>query len=763
MRRPVVCFSAMFGLGICMAFIMDLPMSAIIISVTVSLIVVVLAYLNRAQSYMKNGVLLICVMMLGGLWFGLCDLRIDPISQQAGNDVRIQGIVTEADFEADSCSLVVRTNQAKTLVKFYGNCEHLKNCKGTTVDVCGVAELPQTRRNPGCFDYRLYLKTCGIHTIIRAESIKTVAGSEIPYLKLTGSIRNTFMKKTEQYVEPSVQGMIMAIMFGDKTMLDEDVYSEFQKNGTAHVLAVSGLHTGIIYAFFVFLWKWKKGSLFYITVSVMLLFYMSLADFSPSVVRASFMIFIHLLAELLRCRYDLLTAAGLTFAVMLAWNPYQLFNTGFQLSFLAVTSLAVIIPFVKKFYQGIFLSAIAIQGGMVPYTAYVFNYISIGSILANIPVIFIAGIMLPVGICALASMFIPGELFGFLIKMMEICCDVMIGINEFFYVSGKTSFDVISPPVWLLIVYYGALFSLLSETGQLMIVRRQVRRIAVVATAICLTALLSVLVMSEPFDEAGIVFVDVGQGDCIHIRTPSGKNYLVDGGGDTDYDVGVKTLKPYLLKNGVRKIDAAFVTHLHEDHYGGIKSLSAEGMIDMIGVYEANRYKKAELEAELDSEILYVHKGYSFNLDDDIVLEVISPEAESENNYRSMLENEEDENKMSLIMKITYKGKTLLVTGDIDEEGERDLIKKYSSELSCDIMKVPHHGSKYSSSEEFVKVTNPALAVFQVGRNNYGHPSAEAIARYRDRGCETARNDADGAIGLIIDYGKTFEVIKMFN
>ena len=763
MRRPAVLYSAAFGMGILMAFKLKVYMPVLIIAVTWIVAYTLYLHLYTSKFSREKICSVICVIMIGSLWFGIAEMQKDPIAARAGSAVSLNGIITEADFEEDACSLVIKSDSSKSIVKYYGDTEHLENCIGKSAEVYGKVELPQERRNPGCFDYRLYLKSCKIYTIIKAESVRITGDREVPYLQWTGAVRNTFRMKMEQYVDVSRQGLIMAILFGDKTMLDEELYSEFQKNGTAHILAVSGLHTGIIYAFFVFLWRGKKGSFFYVMVTALLLFYMSLADFSPSVVRAACMIFLHLMAGLFRCRYDLLTAASLTFAAMLIYNPYQLFNVGFQMSFLAVASLAVIIPFVKKYYQGIFLSAIAIQAGMVPYTAFTFNYISLGSILANIPVIFIAGIMLPTGVCALISMAVPGELFGFLIKMVDICCGLLININDFFYVSGKTSFDVVSPPVWLLIVYYGMLFFFLSETGQLMAVRKEYRKIIYAAAVIMVVAVLSVPVTSTPFLRAGIVFVDVGQGDCIHIKTDSGKNYLIDGGGDTDYDVGTKTLKPYLLKNGVSKIDAAFVTHLHEDHYGGIKSLAADGMVEMICVYEGNKIAEANIESETTAEIQYLHRGYKVDLDEDIYIEVISPERRTEEDYIKMAENEEDENESSLIMKVSYKGRTLLVTGDINEDGEAELIRNYGSELTCDIMKVPHHGSKYSSSEKFIETAQPALAVFQVGRNNYGHPSEDAIGRYREYGCEIVRNDREGAIGLVIDDNTTFKVIKMIN
>lgn len=763
MRRPAVFISAAFGTGILAGYYLNVSLMILFIMETGLLAYVLYLHLYDPHNIRKNIGIIVCIILLGNIWFGVAAMKMDPLINQSGKTLKTAGIITEADVTGNKGTFVINCDSAKSIVKYYGDCDYLKQSIGKSVEVYGRIELPQERRNPKCFDYRLYLKSCNIKTIIYAESIKLTDEKTIPYLKWTGAVRNTFSDKVSRYVNDYKKGLIMAIIFGDKTMMDEEVYSDFQRNGTAHVLAVSGLHMGIIYAFFVFLWRGKKGSLFYIMVSGVILFYTSLADFSPSVVRAACMIFLHLTATLLKRRYDLLTAASLTFLGMLLFNPYQLFHVGFQLSFLAIVSLAVIIPFVQRFYTGIFLSAIAIQAGMVPYTAFVFNYISLGAVLANIPVVFIAGIVLPIGVCALICMTVPGELFGFLIKMVDLCCEVMIKINDFFYASGKTSFDVISPPVWVLVIYYGILFLFLSETGQILFIRKKVKTIILSLTGVITIAFISVFIMATPFDNCGIVFVDVGQGDCIHIKTDSGKNYLIDGGGKTDYDVGMKILKPYLLKNGVRKIDAAFVTHLHEDHYGGIRSLADDGMVEMIGTYEANRQIEEKLKKETSAEIVYLHRGFKIDLDDNVYIEIISPEAESEDAYIRMMENQENENDLSLIMKVSYKNVTLLITGDIDEQGEEDLIKHYDTELACDIMKVPHHGSKYSSSENFIETVCPQLAVFQVGRNNYGHPSAEAMERYQAIACQIVRNDMNGAIGLIIGDNSAFEVIKMID
>lgn len=761
MRRPAVSAAAAFGAGIVTAYHVDISILIWMIILTAVLIISIYDYLHTGKCKLME--IIVCMMLLGGVWLEAEELRPDPLTEMYGEKTEVEGVVKQLARKENMYSMVLETGESKVLVKYYTEDPLGEDCCGDVIRVSGTMEQPQGRRNPGCFDYSLYLRSCGIQTILKADKIEMTDMPGIRYLQYSSRIKSTFEERLAGSTDQDTAGMVMAIMFGDKDMLDSDTYSDFQKNGTAHVLAVSGLHTGILYAFFAMIWRGKKGAAFHICTFVILFMYMSLADFSPSVVRAACMIFLHLAAGLLRCRYDLLTAAGVTFMTMLIIEPFQIFHVGFQLSFLAIISLGIILPFVDRFYKGVFLPAVAIQAGMVPYTAYVFNYVSAGAFLANIPVIFLAGIILPLGLCDLAAAFMPCGLFGFLTEVLELACDLLVWINGLFYASGRTSFDVTSPPVWLMIVYYGIVFFALSETGQILFMRREWKRLLSGAAAVVVFAGFSIPVMRSPLAGSEITFVDVGQGDCIHVHTAEGRNYLIDGGGSTDYDTGMKVLKPYLLKNGVKHIDTAFVTHLHEDHYGGIRSLSADGMIKNIAVYEANICKEELIKTETDSKIIYLRRGHRICLGENIFLEVISPEAGTLSAYENMITNEEDENKSSLIFRLEYKGRTVLITGDIDEDGENELIRKYGSELDCDIMKVPHHGSKYSSCADFIEAVSPEMAVFQVGRNNYGHPAQESLERYEEAGCIIARNDQDGAIGISIEDDGNMKVIKMIH
>ena len=249
--------------------------------------------------------------------------------------------------------------------------------------------------------------------------------------------------------------------------------------------------------------------------------------------------------------------------------------------------------------------------------------------------------------------------------------------------------------------------------------------------------------------------VDVGQGDCIHFRI-GGKNVMIDGGGREGYDVGEKTLKPYLLKNGVRKIDLAFVTHLHTDHYEGIRSLCRAGMVKKLCVYEGYRPVEKDILSECGirkEDIIYVSSGDVITVGS-ARFTILSPVKRSLLEYEELIQDEEDENRKSLMIKAEYKGINTIVTGDIGYDGENDVLERIGRDgLDCDILKVGHHGSRTSTSWDFLKALSPEIAVIQVGMNFYGHPSKGVLDRLSASGIKYFRNDRNGAVGIRIKRG----------
>ncbi len=645
---------------------------------------------------------------------------------------------------------------------------------GTQLNVTGEVELPSGRRNPNCFDYQLYLKTIGIDRIMNVQTmdIKEESRSLQGWLFLQ---KEKYLTKLKASAGESAAGLMRGILFGEKTEIGEDTLEEFQRNGTAHILAVSGLHIGILYGVLGKLWRGKKGWLYFWMVTLVLLGYSFLASFSPSVIRASVMIVLHLYAKVRHLRYDLGSASFVVLLLVLLRNPMQLFHTGLQMSFLAVLTLSSAAPFFRKFYQGIFLSSGVVQLGLLPYTAYVFNYVSLASVFINVPIILLAGFLVPLGIGGFAMDLLLSQmvllsgadfmsdgvfqmLFELLGQVLSGLCQLLTMCNGMTCIKGVTSFEITSPPRWLLAGYYLLLLLFLSEEGRLLILRKKKK---IVALLICLCLGVSAVfgqATATGFEKTSIVFVDVGQGDCMHIRTEDGRNYLVDGGGKIDYNLGKKTLKPYLLKNGVRRLDGAFVTHLHTDHYKGIAELCQEGMVNKLFLYEGSRNKTEQICRETGlsaDDLVFLHAGQTVSLGDADPakntperIEVLWPETGERSGASLQKNGEEDENETSLILKIHAGGMRLLATGDVDAACEDRLAAKYRDGLKVDLLKVAHHGSRYSWSDAFAKYAEPQAAVFQVGKNNYGHPNGEIIAGYEQAGAGIWRNDLQGAVGF---------------
>lgn len=644
-----------------------------------------------------------------------------------------------------------RSYKKKILVNVYSDIADYRTVLWDRVYITGEVSIPKERSNPGTFDYRRYLKSIGIRCIITAENIENVkkAGGIAALLKSAKC-------RTADIFESALgddSAVVMGLLFGETSGIDEDIIETFRRGGTAHVLAVSGLHLGLLYSFLCRFKRKKRSIPADIAIVLALSAYTALAGFTASVVRACLMIFIHIAGNHLNRRYDLISSTCVSMIIILAVNPMQIYSAGFQMSFLAVITLGIMIPLIQKKIKGILLPMIAVQTGMVPYTMYVFNYVSLTSVISNIPVYFIAAAMIPAGILVIAFCWLPviakpaAMITGLFVKLLLWC-------NDFTYMGGVFTFDVASPSVIFLAVYYIFIFYMCSEAGQIALIRRNYKKIAAVFAAAVICGAGCSVYLSDGFEKTDMVFVDVGQGDCLHIKA-GGKNLLIDGGGSFNYNVGKSTLKPYLLKNGVTKIDMAIATHLHTDHYQGLKELSQTYRIKKLGVYEANSVNENHLKKEFKTdEILYLAAGDVINMGRNVSVEVLSPD-------RGNPLDEKDENKNSLVLRVNVKGSGVLMTGDIDEKGEKTLIE--DTDIKADILKIAHHGSRYSSCEKFIAVAAPKIAVIQVGKNTYGHPSEEVIKRLEEHKITVLRNDEQGAVGIRVNKAGDFGIVTMRN
>ena len=667
------------------------------------------------------------------------------------------------------------------------NARLVEKCRmiGNVIRFSGKIDIPEKNRNPRCFDYRVFLKGKKTAYISSTKHVQVIYDTTDFISKLKREIiilRERFIDSVEK--DETIAALMRGMLFGDTSYIPEDLSEDFRRNGTAHILAVSGLHIGLLYGIFKAIRKRFRFPGISAVFVFVLLSYGTMSLWSVSVTRVILMIILMELGDHIDRRYDLLTSLGFVSMLSLMANPYYLYSASFLMSYIAILSIGTIGPvleekFSKHLSETIRMS-LSVQLGLIPYTAYAFNTVPLGAIVINIPVILIMSltitliaISVPVVITASLIPF-TAVLPGLIYFPAECCIRLLIYINELFAEIQFLSPDVISPPLPVVILVYGIIFLFCSENFRIEKIRNTYRMVQIEAGLILVVTLLSCFTWMTDFDKADIVMVDVGQGDSMHIKA-GGKNYLVDGGGSDKFEVGKKTLKPYLLKNEVSHIDGAFVSHLHTDHYRGICELAKDGMIDSIFVYEMNHLKVKQIMNDTglsQDRIFFLRKGHKILLGKNSMLEVLWPPSYTDEKYIEMIADEADENDSCLIMKITVNGVSLLATGDLGENGEHDIIEAYNIAgnqsandiLEADILKVGHHGSKTSSCDNFLDAVSPSFAAIQVGKNNmYGHPAKETIERLKLRDIKVMRNDTEGAVGFIISSGKVKQAVIMRN
>lgn len=675
--------------------------------------------------------LFFCTFVIIVLTFIVCKLCQDYSQDDIKTDIAettLTGKIVSIQVDSDKSKLIIEKGDGeRALISYYGKQNISNDWYSSFVKIPCKLEIPRGQSNPRCYDYKLYLKS---------QKIRYIASADIVYeVKKSSNLYDIFCKnlliKKEQFLnsisDTETRAFVDGILFGNKDNLDENIYDDFKSNGTAHILAVSGLHVGIIYKIVEkLLGKVQKKSNFIISITVLWCLGI-LTGWTPSVIRAVGMIYIKLYALYFDKRYDSLTAMAATALFMIFENPYVVFNTSFQMSYMAVLSILLIMPHIPKTVPDYIAIILSVNVGLIPYQLLQFNTFSITSFIANIPVVFLAGIILPIIFVFFCIFMVTGCNVEFLEVIVKAVSKFTVLVNEMF-TFDIDAIDMVSPPIWLCVLIYGGIFLLFSEYVLILRERKERSKIIVIIAFICFAAIGSGFLFHSDFDDADIVFVDVGQGDCIHLKA-GGKNILIDGGGKSDYNVGKNVLKPYLLKNGIKFVDLAIATHKHTDHYKGLEELVDEGMADSVevGLIAGKTYKICE---NVTIDTLWPIKRYEEDMN-------------------------QDENKNCSVFMVTCDETKILITGDLDSEGEKQLMEYYgnSDTLKGDILKIGHHGSQYSTSEEFLEKVDPVYSIIQVGRNNYGHPHMKTIEKICRKGI-ILRNDENGAVGFNLKKGK---------
>ena len=601
--------------------------------------------------------------------------------------------------------------------------------------------------NPGCFDYRDYMRSKGIAFRLKVQSAEYHCDDNIIWLykRKLSTAREDFLSQFDENRASFLRGLV----FGDKSEIDEDVIKEFQLNSTGHILAVSGLHIGFLYALLRFLSARNKtwpASLFIITVMII---YGEMTMWSSSVIRAVIVLSLSILSVNLRKPFDLLTSISAAAFIILVFRPYMLFNSGFQLSFGAMSAIAFFSKRISK-YLGEFLAVtFSVQIGTIPLIAGSFHRVNLIAFLINIPIITLSSVLVPMSILLLLVNILIGRIPGFAVSLIEFGVEALLMINHKLSFDGAFSNLSSGAGTAWTVTFLIAEFILSSEWFRINVLRKDYKTLRNAFILLLIPIIFMHSALYDPFCDDEIVFVSVGQGDCTHIRVGD-NDILIDGGGTDFTNTGEKTLMPYLLYERTKDVDAALLTHLHKDHYLGIRGLAEIYPVSTVAFSED--YKESyENQKDISfncNKAIYLTPNSSIQVDEDVGIEVIWPAVSSSGQVSI-----DDANEHNMVYLLNYKGVKVMITGDLLEEDEMKMIEHYkgTERLKCDILKVAHHGSKSSSSEEFLDAVSPSIAVIQVDINNlYGHPHRQTLERLEERGIKVFRTDKSGAIGIDI-------------
>lgn len=599
-------------------------------------------------------------------------------------------------------------------------------------------------RNYGGFNYKTYLRTKKIYGIFNVENAEVIKhGNDNMIIKLRKYIKSKLREKLKK----ENSELAISLIVGDRSHISSEVEDNFKKANLMHMLAISGAHFSYVILIATFisnrLQHKRLGQLIQIIV---IIFFMNLTGNTASVVRAGIMSILLIGSSICKRQNDSLNNIAISAIIQIINNPYIIFDSGFMLSYSGVLG---IILFYKRISEHIHFKSIALTVSanvfIIPIMIYNFHTISGSFIISNICASWLLGIII---ILEFISLCIP-------IKLLYMILDLLIMmLRKIAEICANIPFAQIYVPryaIFFVIVIYILIFCRKLKC------RKYVYSFLIVGVSI----LLIVNFTDVYQDRMRINFIDVGQGDSCLIRY-KGTNIMIDSGGSLSknkdgksYDIGENVLNNYLLNRGITRLDYIMASHFDEDHATGVAQIL--GKIDVSSIILTRQLEENDIYRHILSiakekkiKLIYVKEGDVLKIGG-IKISIIHPE------NKLMINNPMNNN--SIVCKVEYNSFSMLLTGDIEMEAE-ELILRKNINLKADVLKVAHHGSKTSTTGEFLKAINPKVALIGVGKNNnFGHPSNEVIQRLKENGTRIYRTDENGEISITVN--KKGRIIKI--
>lgn len=701
-------------------------------------------------------------LVIMGIFIGAASFS-DHRNKTAYHGMESRFIITFTDqpnIDGNSLKGFVRGEKGERLVLRYKITTELEQEKlsrflriGLSCPAEGTLQIPDKNRNENSFDYQRYLFRHGIHWIFKADSISfeecKKAGNSIPVL-----IRNWRLKGItyirEHFPEES-SGFVTALIFGDQSYIDEGDLTNYQRLGLVHLLAISGLHvsflTGMLFYFGIRVGITRERMM--VAILIFLPVYMLLSGASPSVVRSCLMAMLFFLLLLFKKRISAGAAIGSTYMALLFFRPNMIYDIGFQLSFAVTFSIimssSIFLQYPKKTTQLFIISSIC-QLAALPILLFHFFEVSFLGVFLNVLYVPLYSIIL-----------LPHSLISLLIHLLlPPLGQPLISLLNFTFVLCNKAADAASdlplasiqfgkPPFIMMALLVISLLGLYL-TWDVSFEKSKIW----CGIMIVLLLFQYNLQRFSPFGEVQII--DVGQGDSILIILPFNRgNYLIDTGGRITFPIDTWAKKrkkfntaddiiiPLLKSKGIHQLDKLILTHPDADHMGSAKELIENFKVGeiIIGGWSEEQYRDMDfvsMARDKKMKMTVLRRGDNW-VAGGAPFAVLSP-----------YEKEENKNDSSVVLFTELGGLSWLLTGDMGEGGEKELLSTFP-QLQADILKVGHHGSKTSSSMAFLEQIQPKAALISVGKDNgYGHPHGDVIGNLEKNGIKVFRTDEDGSI-----------------
>lgn len=717
--------------------------------------------------------------------------------------------------------IVIYTSAGKERKNNPGNTDHiyLDYINGDYICMSGTVSVPDSATNPGTFDQYIYLRNKGYYLCISNGTIES--GNHRPY-SIEGflyGIKNRCTKIIDNSFDSESAGIVKAMLVADKSTLDKNIKKLYSENGIAHIMAISGVHVAIIgMTLYGFLRKLRIGRLISGTFSIaIIILYGIMTGMSSSTERAVIMLILSIAAEYFGRKTDAPTSMGFAMIIMVLGNPYVILDAGFQLSFAAITGVTVVAPQLRKLLRmfkcfiketdekkkqkhkkimslrkmiikliDALVVGIASFITTTPVIIYYYYQFPPYSILINLIVIPLVSLIVGGSILVvLTGLFFAGAavvmtypvrliLFGY-----KYLCIFASGLPGASVLVGHIS-------IGMVFVYYLSVVLIFAILRMIRIGKTE-RGGPILYLMLATVFFLTVVYEVYSYDKSlKVVYMDVGQGDGVLLRTSGHGGILIDGGSSSNKRVGEYVMVPVLKYYGVSEVEYAFVSHGDVDHVSGLEYLLNE---EQSGVHVVNlvlpEYGDQDALQELKSEatannvnIIYMKPGdnitYNHQQAETINIECLYPDEEA---GQGVL----DTNNLSMILKTTITwdvreadienlnkssdsdaSLSLLFVGDAGIAAEQRLIELYEKNslgeipdsIACDILKVGHHGSRNSSGSDFLKRVSAMYGIISCGKDNrYGHPHAETLERLKMADTKYMTTKEHGAIILSIERG----------